>query len=64
MFKRLTEQRLYKSFGVKGLKQWTEKTREREREKWSLVVEEAKARPGLQRREDGCLIVMFVLQIM
>jgi hypothetical protein len=32
------------------IKQWTEKTKDREQ--WRLVVEDAKAHPGLQRRED------------
>jgi hypothetical protein len=36
---------------VVKIKQWTEKTKDREQ--WRLVVEEAKAHPGLQRREDG-----------
>ena len=36
---------------VMKIKQWMEKTKDREQLR--LVVEEAKAHPGLQRREDG-----------
>jgi hypothetical protein len=36
---------------VRKIKQWMEKTKDREQ--WRIVVEEAKAYPGLQRREDG-----------
>jgi hypothetical protein len=35
------------------IKQWMEKTKDREQ--WRLVVEEAKAHPGLYCREDGIL---------
>jgi hypothetical protein len=36
---------------VMKIKQWREKTKDRER--WRLVVEEAKGHPGLERREEG-----------
>ena len=36
---------------VMKVKQWIEKTEKRE--KWRLIVEEAKAHPGLWRREEG-----------
>ena len=36
---------------VMKIKQWMEK--EKDREQWRSVVEEAKAHPGLKRREDG-----------
>jgi len=36
---------------VMKIKQWMEKMKDRE--KWRLIVEEAKAHPGLQRREEG-----------
>jgi hypothetical protein len=32
---------------VMKTKQWIEKTKDREREQWRLVVEEAKVHPGL-----------------
>jgi hypothetical protein len=37
--------------GAMRIKQWTEKAEDREQ--WRLVVKEAKAHPGLQRRVDG-----------
>ena len=40
---------------VMKIKQWMEKTKDREQ--WRLVVEEAKAHPGLYRREDGWMEV-------
>jgi hypothetical protein len=39
---------------VMRIKQWTEKAEDREQGR--LVVKEAKAHPGLQRREDGWII--------
>ena len=36
-------------------KQWMEKMKDRE--KWRLIVEEAKAHPRLQRREEGRKVV-------
>jgi hypothetical protein len=36
---------------VMKIKQWTEKTKDRQQ--WRMVVEETKAHAGLQRREDG-----------
>jgi hypothetical protein len=36
---------------VMKIKQWMERTKDREQ--WRMVVEEAKAHLGMQRREDG-----------
>jgi hypothetical protein len=41
------------------IKQWTEKAEDRQQ--WRLVVKEAKAHPGLQRRVDGWMELWLLL---